>query len=100
MTRASKQWAERVRDWKASGLTAQEYADREGVNRGTLVWWSSHLRRQAVAPAFIEVELPSRRRNADSGSIEIELPSGVRLRVGGDVDAAQLRLVLAVLEDR
>lgn len=101
MTRASKtQWAERVRQWKASGLTAQQYADREGLNRGTLVWWNSRLRREAVVPAFVEVTVPVQHPRRDDERIEIELTSGVRLRVGKFVDAVQLRQVLSALEDR
>jgi hypothetical protein len=101
MTRATKeQWAEQVRKWKASGLTAQQYADREGLNRGTLIWWKSRLRREVSAPTFIEVTVPTRHPCIDEERIEIELTNGVRLRVGKAVDAAQLRLVLSALEDR
>jgi len=83
----------------ASGLAAQQYADREGLNRGTLVWWKSRLRRETAVPAFVEVTVPTRHPGPDDERIEIEFTSGVRLRVGKFVDAAQLRLVLSALED-
>ena len=50
----------------------------------------------APAPTSHESAPPSR----PAGLIEIELPSGVRLRVGADVDSAALGQVLAVLQDR
>ena len=52
------QWAERVRRWRSSGLTASAFAARERLNARTLAWWSSKLRRDAQpAAAFIEVAL-------------------------------------------
>jgi hypothetical protein len=32
-------WARRVRRWKKSGLTAKDFAAREGVNAKTLSYW-------------------------------------------------------------
>jgi transposase len=40
------------------------------------------------------------RPSRPAGLIEIELPSGVRLRVGTDVDGGALGQVLAALRDR
>jgi hypothetical protein len=40
-------WARRVDAWKASGLTAQQYATREGLNANTLRGWRSRLTREA-----------------------------------------------------
>lgn len=36
-------WRERVADWKASGLTADEFASRHGLVAGTLRWWARRL---------------------------------------------------------
>lgn len=49
-----------------------------------------------VAMAHSEPAQPAR----PAGLIEIELPSGVRLRVGADIDSAALGQVLAALRDR
>ncbi len=53
-TRAT--WAARVRDWKRSGLTANDYAEREGLKAGTLLWWSSQV-------ASADLETAGRRGN-------------------------------------
>src|SRR5882724_11292302 len=37
-------WARRVRRWTRSGLTAERFARREGVNAGTLSFWRWKLR--------------------------------------------------------
>ena len=38
-------WSKRVADWKASGLTAAEFAIPHGWSPATLRWWSSQLKR-------------------------------------------------------
>src|SRR5690606_14860943 len=57
MARATREeWARRVGRWKASGLSASAFAAREGLNAGTLSWWSSQLRAEVrPRPAFVDV---------------------------------------------
>ena len=44
-------WATRVKDWEASGKTAQEFCAGRPFRAKNLVWWSSHFRRKgAVTP--------------------------------------------------
>src|SRR5262245_19368294 len=45
-------WARRVEAWKASELTAQQFAAREGLNANTLRGWRSRLARasESVGP--------------------------------------------------
>jgi hypothetical protein len=43
MTETEARWAQRVRAWKASGATAQEFAQGRGYAASTLLWWSSRL---------------------------------------------------------
>lgn len=92
-------WAARVRLWKRSGLTAAEFAEREGLNAGTLTWWSSQLGRSALSrPPVVEVVMASR---ADAArSLEVVLASGLRVRVPIGFDEATLGRLLTVLERR
>ena len=88
-------WAGRVREWKRSGLTAAAYAEREGLNAGTLTWWSSKLgRATAGAPPVIEVVMAARAASA----LEVVLASGMRVAVPAGFDEATLRRLLTVLE--
>lgn len=92
-------WAERVREWKRSGLTAGEYAQREGLNARTLTWWSCELSRAALAmarPPVVEVMVAQRGASA----LEVVLPSGVKLVVPVDFDEVTLGRLLTVLEAR
>src|SRR5208283_3119726 len=48
MTGTQTKWCDRVRDWKASGRSASDYADGRGFAAATLVWWSSRIRGGAL----------------------------------------------------
>jgi hypothetical protein len=96
-----KAWAERVRRWRASGLTAREFGRRDGHNPATLKWWAWALRRSERRPAergaFVEVALAAA---AAPAGIEVVVREGVRIRVEGGFDAELLRRVVAALEAR
>ena len=64
----AKKWQKRVRRWKRSGLTAEEFAEGEGLSPRSLTWWSWRLRK-----AEREGELPVGRRHVPSDDEE-ELP--------------------------
>lgn len=92
-------WAARVREWKRSGLTAADYAEREGLNASTLTWWSSELGKTALAvprPPVVEVEMMVAQRSASA--LEVVLASGVRVAVPVGFDEATLGRLLTVLE--
>jgi hypothetical protein len=44
MTETEAKWSERVREWKASGQTAKEFAAGRDFKPSTLVYWASCLR--------------------------------------------------------
>jgi hypothetical protein len=44
MTETETKWSERVREWKASGRTAKEFAEGRDFKPSTLVYWASCLR--------------------------------------------------------
>jgi len=109
-----------VRETLAPGSVAQVVADRHGIGTGLIYTWRKQMLRAAMA-GFVAVEikpegavaLPSSGHDAPetpplpattgpsnpmAGVIEVELPSGVRLRLGLDVDSTALRRVLAALQ--
>lgn len=89
-------WAVRVREWKRSGLTAVEFAGREGLNARTLSWWSSELGRTARVPVVEVMVAPP----AGASSLEVVLASGVRVAVSVGFDEVTLGRLLTVLEQR
>ena len=114
-----------VRETLAAGSVAQVVADRHGIGTGLIYTWRKQMLRAAMTGfAAVEIKpeasvaLPSTGNiapetppmlsslpplpvtaalNPMMGIVEIELVSGVRLRVGADVDSASLQRVLAAL---
>ncbi len=86
--------AELVAGYRASGLTMEQFARREGINRGTLAKWAQlqGRRRKESAVQFAEVKLggaaPAR------WAFELALPNGFVVRAA---DAAALAQLLAVV---
>lgn len=100
MARASREvWSKRVAQWKASGLTAAEFARRHKVVEGSLKWWSWQLgaarKKAAVSPlTFVEMTAPLQRE-------AIELVVGaIQIRVPAEFDENALGKVLDVIERR
>ena len=105
-----------VRETLAPGAVAQVVADRHGIGTGLLYTWRKQMLRAAMTGfAAVEIRpeaLPAPQVADDQAApvmevppkppampslIEVELPTGVRLRVGLDVDGPALRRVLAAL---
>jgi len=104
------EWEERVARWRRSGLTGKEFAASIGVNAGTLAHWAWRLgrtslprqtkgkqHRRAVAPGVIEV---IGRAGAVDNGFDLQLGCGRRVHVPIAFDAAALRRLLEVLEER
>lgn len=114
MTTAAE-WAERMREWEATGESAQEFAKRCGCKVDTLKWWKTHLAKRerdgskAVKlvsvvrcdpqPAMSTAVTSPDAQAADMGLV-IELRAGARLRVQRGFDAVLLRQVIHALEVR
>lgn len=107
-TRASAtEWATRVQGWRASGETAQAYAQRQGWNVSTLRCWASRLGR---APAGEDAPVPRSfvrvvaRREAEQevspGVLEVVLAGARVIRVAPGADLEFLCAVVESLEVR
>jgi len=91
-------WEARLARWGRSTLTADEFAEREGVSRGQLTWWVGRLRtleRDAGAPetAFVELQ-PS----AAGVGVEVVLRRGAVLRIPVGFDGDTVSRLVRVLE--
>lgn len=102
-----EQWAERVRGWQRSGLTAAEYAAEEGIHPGTLAHWKWKLRQgvrggrvsstRAESTSFVELTQSTTLWQA---SERIEVVVGdVVVRVPDVFESSTLRQVLSALRD-
>jgi transposase-like protein len=85
---------ELVSAYRASGLTMEQFARREGINRLTLAKWSSReVQRRGAAPvrfAEVKTNVPA----AAGWAFELILPNGWMVRAA---DAASLAELLSVM---
>ena len=93
--KTSRSWDEHVRRWRNSGLSAREYAHREGLSAATLYGWSSRLGQVAepIAGHFIEVAPPQ----AASRGLELRIGAAVSITVERGFDPQLLREVVSSL---
>lgn len=113
MTTTEAKWTDRVREWRASGKSAEAFAEGRQFEASTLRYWASRLKRSApittpdVAPAspkptvtMARVVRRRRGRPAAAGAAARELAiaiGGARIVVGHGFDAELLRAVVAAL---
>jgi hypothetical protein len=106
MTGVAARWTERVRDWRASGKTAEEFASGFDFEASTLRYWASRLKTEAAAtaktvPKMVRVvrrRLDSRARASPTAEPTVEVIIGpARIVVRRGFDAELLRQVAAAL---
>jgi|CXWL01.1.fsa_nt_gi hypothetical protein len=108
-------WVGRIARWQRSGLTAERFAGREGINPRTLTFWKWKLGRQPTDHAasdgprdpqgngtvgFVEVLRATAAPTSPAPAFEVVLPDGYRIGVAPGFDGATLRALLDVLEGR
>ena len=62
MTETESKWAERVKEWKASGQTAKAFAQGRDFKASTLTYWAYRVRRIGGRP-----EAPATRQQPATG---------------------------------
>lgn len=113
MTKTDAKWLERIRQWKESGKTAEEFAVGQPFKASTLKWRAAELRRTADggrrygkgaavdSPIRLARVVPAPRSRdkaaAPSSGVAIEV-SGARIALSRGFDAALLVEVVRALE--
>ena len=110
---AERQWRDRLRRWRASGLSVLRFCEFEGVSAPSFYQWRKRLERDqesgrcGQSPVFVPLQVVDTPAAAPSGvaraqrecglphsDVEVELACGVTIRVGAHVDESRLRSVL------
>jgi hypothetical protein len=97
-SRSRDDWARLVKAWKASGLTAAQFADQHGPKAKALSTWRWRLRTQprtpeaAATPRLVQVSVADLMGTGDTstGRWELTTIQGHRLRVLAPVADAEL----------
>ena len=102
-------WTERVQQWTTSGLSARDYATREGLKVERLWVWKRRLGTQGTLtpstqptsrskPSFLPVVIAASHAGLSSRPpLEVVMRSGHTVRVPSDFDDAALVRLLTVL---
>jgi len=104
-SRSRDEWMELVKAWKASGLSAAQFADQQGLKAKALSTWRWRLRTQAgrpsevAAPRLVQVSVADLVGTGDTetGRWELTTIEGHRLRVLAPVAGAELEVLLRAL---
>jgi hypothetical protein len=102
------EWAKRIDEWKASGVSAEEFARKLGVAKKTLEWWHWKLggkRRSkndlaTVQPSTIDATPLTFIEMSSAPAIEVVLTNGIVVRIASHFDGELLARTLDVLERR
>jgi transposase-like protein len=84
-------WGKRIAEQEASGQAVRPFCRERGIGEHSFYQWRKRLRQsETVRFALLE----SRPSSDMTAAIELVLTSGERLRIGNQVNATALRLVL------
>jgi hypothetical protein len=96
-----KFWRERVERWLASGVSASEFATREGVRVERLFFWKRRLRASAAMAvagvSFAKVSVQPVAIEAPTEPLEVVTRSGHVIRVRPRFDETTLMRLVVVL---
>jgi transposase len=102
------EWAGRVDRWRRSGLSAEDFASREGLKPKQLGWWRWKLR-SSPAPScssapelrFLPVRVVDTARPASGSGVvlEVALPNGRVVRVPPGFEPSMLERVLSIASE-
>ena len=93
-----EQWAERIAEQERSGLSVKQFCKERGFSVYAFYTWRKRLRNNNEPVRFALVERATARREAATDlELELVLTTGERLRIGKQVNAATLRMVLSAV---
>jgi hypothetical protein len=91
-------WSKLIAEQQASGQKARTFCRERGIGEHSFYLWRKRLRKPAVRFARIETQATSAGDSA-ACALELVLTSGERLRIGNQVQAETLRLVLETIRE-
>jgi hypothetical protein len=97
MTDTETRWAQRVREWRASGQSASEFSRGRGFEASTLRFWASRLKRSTATATAPEQTRLLRVTAAPAVGVLSVCVGEARIEVRSGFDRALLREVVEVL---
>ena len=88
-----KYWRKLIAEQEASGQKARPFCRERGIGEYSFYKWRRRLRQSDTAQFALLETAPAASASPDS-ALELVLRNGERLRIGNQVEAATLRMVL------
>lgn len=88
------QWRARIAEQERSGLSVKQFCKERGFSEYSFYTWRKRLAKETPVRFALVERRAARREPAAETELELVLTTGERLRIGKQVDAAGLRLVL------
>jgi transposase-like protein len=89
-------WRKLIAEQEGGGQKVGAFCRERGITEASFYYWRKRLRkRESVQFALLETKPTDTGRT--TSAFELLLTSGERLRIGNEVDAATLRMVLEVV---
>lgn len=99
--RKEREWRQRIREWRQSGLTVRAFCARRGLAQPSFYAWRRELaKRDGESPAFVPVQVVGQTDVVANAPLEVVLDGGRTIRVAAGFNAATLRQLLVVLEEQ
>ncbi len=86
-------WSKLIREQEASGQRARAFCRERGIGEYSFYKWRRRLQQSEPVQFALLAPAPAAAPGRDP-ALELVLRNGERLRIGNQVDAATLRLVL------
>lgn len=97
----ARQWRRWVREWRASGLTVRAFCASRELSEPSFYAWRRELsERDGAAALFVPVQVVADEPRVAAGALELVVRGNRTVLVRPGFDAATLRQLLAVLEDK
>jgi transposase-like protein len=88
-----KYWSKLIAEQEASGQKVLPFCRERGITEPSFYYWRKRLRKSAPVRFALLETVPAATVRPDS-ALELVLKNGERLRIGNQVEAATLRMVL------
>ena len=86
-------WSKLIAEQEAGGEKVRPFCRERGIGEPGFYYWRKRLRKSATVRFALLETTPADTGNMAS-ALELVLKNGERLRIGNEVDAATLRMVL------
>jgi transposase-like protein len=91
-----KYWGILIAEQEAGGQKVRAFCRERGIGEVSFYYWRKRLRKSDMV-RFALLETTPAGTDSVASALELVLASGERLRIGGQVDADTLRMVLEVV---